>query len=131
MQLDREITSPEIAYSQVQRLLRAGRRFTAIVCFNDIAALGAMRALTDAGLHIPADVSVVGFDDIAVAVFATPSITTIRQPLQEMGETAAHVVLDRLRNNGKHHAEIAVEPELIVRESTGPAKSGGTGPMRA
>jgi DNA-binding LacI/PurR family transcriptional regulator len=127
VQLDREVTSPEIAYSQVQNLLRAGRRFTAIICFNDIAALGAIRAINDAGLRIPDDVSVVGFDDIAVAVFATPSITTIRQPLQQMGETAARVLLDRLRNNRKHRAEIAVEPELIVRESTGPARdrSGG------
>lgn len=122
MQLDRDVTSPEIAYSQVQKLLRTGRRFSAIVCFNDIAALGAIRALNDVGLRIPADVSVVGFDDIAVAVFATPSITTIRQPLQQMGETAARVLLDRLRKNRKHHAEIAVEPELMVRESTGPAK---------
>lgn len=120
VQLDRDVTSPEIAYSQVQKLLRAGRRFTAIVCFNDIAALGAIRAIIDAGLRIPRDVSVVGFDDIAVAVFATPSITTIRQPLQQMGETAARILLDRLRNQRKHRAEIAVEPELMVRESTGP-----------
>jgi LacI family transcriptional regulator len=121
VQLDREVTSPEIAYSHVQRLLCAGKQFTAIICFNDIAALGAIRAINDAGLRVPDDISVVGFDDIALAVFARPSITTIRQPLQQMGETAARLLLDRLRNNARHQAEVAVEPELIVRESTSSA----------
>lgn len=123
VQLDRDITSPEIAYTLVEKLLRATRRFTAIVCFNDVAALGAIRAMADAGVKVPADISVVGFDDLHLALFATPSITTIRQPLQQMGETAARVLLDRLRTDRKHPPEIAVEPELIVRESTGPAKS--------
>ena len=121
-QLDRDVTSPEIAYPLVKNLLRAGRRFTAIVCFNDVAALGAIRAINDATLRVPADISVVGFDDIHVAAFATPSITTIRQPLQQMGETAARTLLDRLRLKVVHHAEIAVEPELMIRESTGPAR---------
>jgi DNA-binding LacI/PurR family transcriptional regulator len=71
VQLDREFTSPEIAYSHMQKLLRSGRRFTALVCFNDVAALGGIRAMSDAGLRVPAEVSVVGFDDIPVAVFAT------------------------------------------------------------
>jgi LacI family transcriptional regulator len=119
VQLERDVTSPEIAYTLVQRLLRGKRSFTAIVCFNDIAALGAIRALNDAGIPLPAGMSVVGFDDISLAVFATPSITTIRQPLQQMGETAARVLLERLRTNRKYPTEIAVEPELIVRESTG------------
>ena len=122
VQLDRDITSPEIAYTLVEKLLRVTRRMTAIVCFNDVAALGAIRAIADAGLKVPQNVSVIGFDDLHLALFATPSITTIRQPLRQMGETAARVLLDRLRSDRRHAAEIAVEPELIVRESTGPAK---------
>lgn len=122
VQLDRDVTSPEIAYSLVEKLLHGGPAFTAIVCFNDIAALGAIRAINDSGRRVPDDISVVGFDDITVSVFARPSITTVRQPLQQMGETAARVVLDRLSNGARHRSEIAVEPELIVRESTGPAR---------
>lgn len=121
-QLDRDITSPEIAYTLVEKLLRTGPRFTAIVCFNDVAALGAIRAMADAGVSVPGNISVVGFDDLHLALFATPSITTIRQPLQQMGETAARILLERLKANRKYPAEIAVEPQLIVRESTGPAR---------
>ena len=81
MQLDQDITSPELGYAVVQSLLQKTKDFTAIVCFNDIAALGAIRAIGEAGLRTPEDISIVGFDDIRVAVFARPSITTIRQPL--------------------------------------------------
>jgi LacI family transcriptional regulator len=122
VQLDRDETSPEIAYLAVQRLLKAERRLTAIVCFNDVAAMGAIRAINVAGLRVPGDISVVGFDDLHLAAFATPSITTIRQPLQQMGETAARILLERLRSHRQHCADIAVEPELMVRESTGRAK---------
>jgi LacI family transcriptional regulator len=122
VQLDRDETSPEIAYSAVQRLLRAGRRLTALVCFNDVAAMGAIRAINEAGLLVPGDISVVGFDDLHLAAFATPSITTIRQPLQQMGKTAARMLLERLHSHRQHRADIAVEPKMMVRESTGPAK---------
>ena len=125
LQLDRDFMSPEIAYTLVEKMLRTRKRFSAIVCFNDVAALGATRAITDAGAKVPDDFSVVGFDDIHLAVFATPSITTIRQPLRQMGETAAQVLLEQLRTNRKYPAEIAVEPELIVRESTGVARRSG------
>jgi DNA-binding LacI/PurR family transcriptional regulator len=121
VQLQQDITSPELGFLATQKLLKRTRDFTAIVCFNDIAALGAIRALGDAGLRTPQDVSVVGFDDIRVAVFARPSITTIRQPLQQMGETAATILLSRLQTGAQSHDEVAVEPELIARESTGRA----------
>lgn len=120
VQLKEDITSPELGYLVVQELLRQTTDFTAIVCFNDIAALGAIRAIGDVGLRTPHDISVVGFDDIRVAVFSMPSITTIRQPLRQMGETAAKVLLERLRTGASTHSEIWVEPELIVRESSGP-----------
>ncbi len=81
--------APEIGYKPMQALLERVRDFTAVFCFNDIAAVGAIRALRDAGLEVPGDVSVVGFDDILSAAYATPSLTTVRQPLAEMGRRGA------------------------------------------
>lgn len=118
--LERDISSPELGYPPMQRLLQKERRFTAIFCFNDQAAIGAMRAIHDAGLRIPEDISVVGFDDIEPAAFQTPSLTTVRQPLHHMGELAAETLLQQIQSTGEPKAEIAVKPELIVRESTGP-----------
>jgi DNA-binding LacI/PurR family transcriptional regulator len=116
--------SPEIGYLPMKQLLTATRDFTAVFCFNDIAAIGAMRALAEAGLRVPADVSVVGFDDILSAAYCTPSLTTVRQPLIEMGKTGARILLERIANANKAElaAEILIEPELVVRESTGPVK---------
>ena len=115
--------SPEIGYEPMKQLLNTTRDFTAIFCFNDIAAIGAIRALTEAGLRIPHDVSVVGFDDIQSAAFCTPSLTTVRQPLNEMGKRGARILLERIANPEKTEliAEVVMQPELVVRESTGPA----------
>ena len=114
--------APEIGYRPMQGLLEKTRNFTAIFCFNDIAAIGAIRALKDAGLSVPGDVSVVGFDDIQSAAYSTPSLTTVRQPLTEMGQRGAQVLLERIGNHdAEHPSEIVMAPELVVRESTGPA----------
>jgi LacI family transcriptional regulator len=121
--LTRDQTSPELGYPVVQQLLAFHRRFTAMVCFNDVAAIGAIRALHDAQLRVPQEVSVVGFDDIPQAAFQTPSLTTIRQPLHEMGKTAAHLLLDHLRSQKSLPAAVHVEPELMVRESTAAARA--------
>ena len=114
--------SPEIGYIPMKQLLTKTRDFTAVFCFNDIAAIGAIRALTEAGLRVPADVSVVGFDDIQSAAFCTPSLTTVRQPLNEMGKLGARILLERIANPDKTEltAELVVQPELVIRESTGP-----------
>lgn len=117
VQLKDNTPSPEHGYVVTQQLLKQTNRFTALVCFNDFAALGAIRALEDAGLAVPRDVSVVGFDDIRLSVFARPSITTVRQPLSEMGKSAAQILLQRLQG-ASAPAEFAVEPKLVVREST-------------
>jgi LacI family transcriptional regulator len=116
--------SPEIGYLPMKALLESRSQFTAIFCFNDIAAIGAIRALAEAGMRVPEDVSVVGFDDIQSAAFCTPSLTTIRQPLNEMGKTGARILLERIANpeNVELTAEVIMQPELVVRESTGPAK---------
>jgi LacI family transcriptional regulator len=114
--------APEIGFKPMQALLEKTRDFTAIFCFNDIAAIGAIRALKDAGLSVPGDVSVVGFDDIQSAAYSTPSLTTVRQPLLEMGKRGAQVLLERIANReAEYPAEIVMAPELVVRESTGPA----------
>ncbi len=116
--------APEIGYKPMQALLERTRDFTAIFCFNDIAAIGAIRALRDAGLSVPHDVSVVGFDDIQSAAYSTPSLTTVRQPLAEMGRCGAKVLLERIENRDKRFpAEIIMQPEFVVRESTGPVPS--------
>jgi DNA-binding LacI/PurR family transcriptional regulator len=123
IQLERDLTSPELGYPVVEQLLQNDRRFTAIVSFNDIAAIGAIRALRDANLRVPEDVSVIGFDDILVAAYHTPRLTTIRQPLHDMGETAARVLLQRLQGFKDYPQELAVPPELIIRETTAPPNS--------
>jgi len=118
LQLDRDITSPELGYPAMQHLLSAGKRFTAVVCFNDMSAIGAIRALQDFGLRVPLDVSVIGFDDIKTAAFHNPRLTTIRQPLANMGRIAAQCILNRLHGTERFREQIIVEPELMVREST-------------
>jgi len=114
--------TPELGYRLVRQLLERRRDFTAVFCFNDISAIGAIRALTDVGLRVPGDVSVMGFDDIITAAFNQPSLTTVKQPLRQMGQTAARVLLERIANPEKEYpAELVMQPELLVRESTGPA----------
>ena len=116
--------SPEIGYEPMKTLLQQTRNFTAIFCFNDIAAIGAIRAITEAGLSVPNDISVVGFDDIQSAAFYTPSLTTVRQPLNEMGKQGARILLERIANptDAALAAEVVVDPEFVVRESTGPKR---------
>jgi LacI family transcriptional regulator len=123
IQLEKDLTSPELGYPVVEQLLAHQRSFTAVLSFNDVAAIGCIRALHDSGLRVPQDVSVVGFDDIKEAAFQTPSLTTIRQPLHHMGELAVQLLLQKLRpSETKTPPQIPVEPELIVRESTSPAR---------
>ena len=110
---------PDEGYENAQKLLAVGRPFTALVAFNDISAIGAMRAFRDAGLRVPEDVSVIGFDDIQGAAYLTPRLTTVRQPLRRMGEIAAEQLLARISNGGGQGAQqVSVQPELVKREST-------------
>ena len=119
--LDRDMSSPELGYPVVQQLLATGKPFTALVAFNDISAIGAIRALQDANLKVPADVSVIGFDDISAAAYTMPRLTTINQPLAEIGRVATQTLLNRIHKTATPGDEITVEPQLIVRESTAPA----------
>jgi LacI family transcriptional regulator len=107
-----------------EALLRAGKHFTALVAFNDISAIGAMTALREAGFQVPEDVSVTGFDDIEFASIANPAVTTVRQPLYEMGATAADLLLRKMREDVPSK-DIRFRPELIVRSSTCPPSPAG------
>ena len=117
LQLTMDTFSPKVGYPVMREFLKKDKEFTALVAYNDFSAIGAVRSLREAGVRVPEDVSVIGFDDVNIAAYHNPSLTTIRQPWQKMAQIAAQTLLDRL--NGKRvPREILVEPELVVREST-------------
>jgi DNA-binding LacI/PurR family transcriptional regulator len=106
----------------VKQMLETHRPFTAVLAFDDLTALGVVRGLTEAGLRVPEDCSVMGFDDVLPAKVATPAITTIRQPLLDMGLQAAERVLHALKSREAGKKEkprlLKATPELIPRMST-------------
>ena len=122
VQLEGESSSPELGFQVARKLLASGEPFTALFAFNDISAIGAIQALREAGRRIPEDVSVVGFDDIQSAAFQNPALTTVRQPLREMGMLAAETLLRRIAAPARapYPKEIVVQPELICRASSAP-----------
>ncbi len=103
---------------QARRLFRLPAPPTAIIAGNDLQALGVYQAAREARLHIPEDVSVVGFDDLPIARWVSPPLTTIRQPLFEMAETAAEMVLDMADGIAPAQSRMELATELILREST-------------
>jgi DNA-binding LacI/PurR family transcriptional regulator len=111
-------------YQATRRLLSTGEPFTALFTFNDIAAIAAIRAIREAGLQVPGDISVVGFDDIASASFQDPSLTAVRQPFMEMGMLAAETVLRQISHDNSVFPprSIVVKSELMVRGSTAPMR---------
>ncbi|GAC1674836.1 MAG: substrate-binding domain-containing protein [Candidatus Acidiferrum sp.] len=122
-QLEGESSSPQLGYESTRKLLASHKPFTALFAFNDISAIGAIHALREAGRRVPEDVSVVGFDDIQSAAFQNPALTTVRQPLREMGVIAAETLLQRINAPAKtpYPKTIAIDPQFIVRKSTAPA----------
>jgi LacI family transcriptional regulator len=122
-QLEGDDPTPGPGFIATSKLLARGCDFTALFSFNDISAIGAIMALRRAGLDVPDDVSVIGFDDTLAAMTHTPGLTTIRQPLKRMGEIAAEHVLRRIADGPENRwpHEVTVEPELVVRESTAAA----------
>lgn len=120
VQLEGVVPGSEPGHQATRSLMARGKPFTAIFSFNDVSAMGAIAALHEAGLHVPRDVSVVGFDDIPAAATIRPSLTTVRQPLYDMGSTAA-VNLLRLIREGKPVStpqSILVTPTFMQRHST-------------
>ena len=120
VQLELRVSTPELGFEPTNELIQRGVDFSAIVCYNDVSAIGAVRACRDHGLQVPTDVSIVGFDDIQGAAFHIPSLTTIRQPLTQMGKVAARILLQRIRNQATFPDATSILPELIIRESTCP-----------
>lgn len=113
-----EPSTPEEGYLYATRLLERGHRFSALFAFNDVSAMGAVSAIRDAGLRVPEDVSVVGFDDIKAAGYLNPRLTTVRQPLEHMGELAARTLVEMIATPEGPTDTIVVKPELVVRDST-------------
>ncbi len=120
VQLQLRVSTPELGFEPANELLQRGAEFTAMVCYNDISAIGAVRACRDHGLQVPGDISIVGFDDIQGAAFHNPSLTTIRQPLNQMGKVAARILLQRIRGQASFPDIVPIRPELVIRESTCP-----------
>jgi DNA-binding LacI/PurR family transcriptional regulator len=116
------LSSFELGYKLTEDLLRQKRPFTALLAFDDMSAFGTIRALSRAGIRVPEQCSVIGFDDVATSALYTPSLTTVRQPMETMGASAVGVVLDGInavlekREIAPSHRKVA--PELVVREST-------------
>ena len=119
IQLEGDDPTPQLGYPFAKQLLARSKPFTALFAYNDISAIGSIRAFQEAGLRVPEDVSVVGFDDIQIAVHYIPGLTTVRQPLRKMGELAARTLLNRIEGGVDLVPEIAVEPDFVVRGSTG------------
>ncbi|MCU1288252.1 MAG: transcriptional regulator, lacI family [Acidobacteria bacterium] len=95
---------------------------TAIVAANDLMAIGAISEFEAANLHVPGDISIVGFDDIAFAGLTKPPLTTVRLPLEELGRCAVEALMNNLKSTEEHGVEIRISTSLIVRESTAPVR---------
>jgi DNA-binding LacI/PurR family transcriptional regulator len=110
---------PEAGMQATARLLALPDPPTAVYCYNDMQALGALRAVRERGLNVPRDVSVVGMDDLYLSSYTDPPLTTVQQPKQEMGRRAAQILLELL--SGKTpESHIMLPGKLVVRESTAP-----------
>ena len=109
--------TPASGQAVMQRLLARSRRPTAVLCYDDLTALGALAAARSAGIDVPGDLSVTGFDDLFVASYTAPPLTTIRQPMKQMGRRAAEILLSLLRGEAVKKS-VTLSGELVVRAST-------------
>jgi LacI family transcriptional regulator len=109
----------DTGYLRMQQLLRQGLEFDAVFGGNDVIALGAMQAVQEAGLRIPEDVSIVGFDDLPVAATSDPSLTTIFQPIIEKAEMATDLLLDIIEDRVETPTRVSLPARLIIRDSCG------------
>lgn len=113
--------STEVGISAMGKLLKLRQRPSAVFCFSDDMAIGAMSILQANGFRIPQDMSVIGFDDIRYAALMTPALTTIRQPLEDIGKACMKLLLEQLSGNNKEPQFMQLPFSLVVRQSTGPA----------
>jgi len=116
---------PESGHAAIARLLERGTSFSALFAQSDLIAVGAIRQLRVAGLRVPEDVSVMGYDDLPIAAYVDPPLTTVHQPMREVGELAAAVVLDRLAGRATPGPGPHLLPaSLVVRQSVAPKRPG-------
>lgn len=112
----------ELGYRLTEELLQKKKKFTALLAFDDLTALGAIRALAKAGIGVPEQCSVIGFDDVAIAGLSVPSLTTVRQPLESMGGAAVSIVMEAIKAGHENRDWNAVaqklHAELVIRDST-------------
>jgi DNA-binding LacI/PurR family transcriptional regulator len=105
-------------YKAMQCLMNGDNKPTAVFAAADMLAIGAMRAVQEAGCRVPEDISVVGVDDIDIAAFQNPSLTTIRQSIAELAELSFKLLLGILEGNVPDQTQIVMQPILVIREST-------------
>jgi LacI family transcriptional regulator len=109
-------------YRLTEELLQKKKKFTALLAFDDLTALGAIRALAKAGVSVPEQCSVIGFDDVPISGLSAPALTTVRQPLEIMGGAAVNIVMDAIKTTHENREWSAVtqklHPELVIRDST-------------
>jgi len=109
-------------YQAMNDLLAAGKKFSAVFTQNDRMAIGAISALSQAGLHVPEDISIVGYDDVPEAEFASTPLTTVRQPMEEVGQIATRLLINHINNPDAAPTQILLDTELIIRSSVAPRK---------
>jgi LacI family transcriptional regulator len=114
-------------HAAMQRLLESGARFSAVFCANDLSAIGALHAIISSGRKVPLDLSIVGFDDIRLAPYTSPGLTTIHQPAFEIAEHATELLLQLIRGTAPKTMLHLFAPRLVVRGSTGPPRQISTG----
>jgi len=120
---DKNILEGGLSYDRGARaakeLIARDRQITALLCFNDINALGAIRGLSDIGLKVPEDISVMGIDDINISSIFIPGLTTLRYPVREMVDEAGKILFARIKNPAvKKYKEVSLRSELVIRGST-------------
>ena len=120
----REITVNALSVDQGEKAVEALLSLTplpsAVMCANDLIALGMLKRLSEAGIAVPQDISVVGYDDVSFASMLSPSLTSVRQPKYELGAIAAELLLEEALGVNHKHRSVRFEPELVVRASSGP-----------
>jgi len=114
-------------YQATRQMIEAGRPFSAIFAQNDQMAVGAIRALRENGRRVPGDVSVIGFDDIPLASYFDPPLTTLRQPLEELGRQAARLLIETIHNPGRQPEQVLIHAQMVERASCRPPATGQGG----
>jgi DNA-binding LacI/PurR family transcriptional regulator len=107
-----------------RQLLSNGYQPTAIICVNDVTAVGVLRELRERGLRVPQDVSVTGFDNVKLSEFCYPALTTVHIPREQIGHIICESLMSKAGKSAVAEAEIVIDPEFVLRDSTGPAPAG-------